>query len=183
MGQGLADDQLPIPLRGRVHCDPGLGGLEGERQDHCTPGIPKDCHVRRHEVAGRAREDWTAFQVWVQGLPQGQRSHHSFWAGSHADVREPEPREEHRAGQGVELDGQPQAWVYHFTGPSPDFQTVGDAQFSVKNKGDEMKNRGKAGLTLNKWDGSQWQGNINKLLTGEGYEIKVENAVTVTFGN
>jgi len=79
--------------------------------------------------------------------------------------------------------GNPKLGCTTVTGPSPDFQTVGDAQFSVKNKGDEMKNRGKAGLTLNKWDGSQWQGNINKLLTGEGYEIKVENAVTVTFGN
>merc|ERR1712008_181924 len=79
--------------------------------------------------------------------------------------------------------GNPKLGCTTVTGPSPDFQTVGDAQFSVKNKGDEMKNRGFAQLTLNKWDGSQWQGNINKLLTGEGYEIKVENAVTVTFGN
>ena len=79
--------------------------------------------------------------------------------------------------------GNPKLGCTTVTGPSPDFQTVGDAQFSVKNKGDEMKNRGFAGVTLNKWDGSQWQGNINKLLTGEGYEIKVDNAVEVTFGN
>merc|ERR1711956_132178 len=53
--------------------------------------------------------------------------------------------------------GNPKLGCTTVTGPSPDFQTVGDAQFSVKN--------------------------INKLLTGEGYEIKVDNAVEVTFGN
>merc|ERR1711935_652109 len=77
--------------------------------------------------------------------------------------------------------GNPKLGSTTVTGLSPDFQTFFNSfEFSPN---DEIKVRGFNKLSISRYDGGEWQGNLKTLLTGEGYEVKVENAVTVTFGN